>query len=59
MHLDHGKNMEVVKRAIKLGFDSVMIDGSTLPYKENVKLTKANTSEILEEYIIEGDNDEQ
>ena len=40
VHLDHGKNMEVVKRAIKLGFDSVMIDGSTLPYKENVKLTK-------------------
>ena len=40
MHLDHGKNLDVVKRAIKLGFDSVMIDGSTLPFKENVKLTK-------------------
>lgn len=40
MHLDHGKNFDVVKRAIKLGFDSVMIDGSTLPFKENVKLTK-------------------
>jgi len=40
VHLDHGKNMEVVKRAIRLGFDSVMIDGSILSYKENVKLTK-------------------
>ena len=40
IHLDHGKDFEIVKRAIKLGFDSVMIDGSTLPYKENVKLTK-------------------
>ena len=40
IHLDHGKSMEIVKRAIRLGFDSVMIDGSTLPYKENVKLTK-------------------
>ena len=40
IHLDHGKNMDIVKRAIKLGFDSVMIDGSTLPYKDNVKLTK-------------------
>ena len=40
-HLDHGKNLEVVKRAIKIGCDSVMIDGSTLPFKENVKLTKA------------------
>ena len=39
IHLDHGKTMQVVKRAIKLGFDSVMIDGSTLPFKENVKLT--------------------
>ena len=40
IHLDHGKTMEIVKRAIKLGFDSVMIDGSVLPYKENIKLTK-------------------
>jgi len=40
IHLDHGKNMDIIKRAIRLGFDSVMIDGSTLPYKENVKLTK-------------------
>lgn len=40
-HLDHGKNMESVKRAIKIGCDSVMIDGSTLSFKENVKLTKA------------------
>lgn len=39
-HLDHGANMDIVKRVIKLGFDSVMIDGSTLPFKENVKLTK-------------------
>ena len=39
-HLDHGKNLDVVKRAIKIGCDSVMIDGSTLPFKENVKLTK-------------------
>lgn len=39
-HLDHGANMDIVKRAIKIGFDSVMIDGSTLTFKENVKLTK-------------------
>lgn len=40
IHLDHGKNFELVKRAIRLGFDSVMIDGSTLSYTENVRLTK-------------------
>ena len=40
IHLDHGKDMDIVKRVIAIGFDSVMIDGSTLPFKENVKLTK-------------------
>ncbi len=40
-HLDHGKNLDVVRRAIKIGCDSVMIDGSALPFKENVKLTKS------------------
>ena len=40
IHLDHGASMKVVKRAISLGFDSVMIDGSTLPFKQNVKLTQ-------------------
>lgn len=41
IHLDHGKTLNVVKRAIRLGFDSVMIDGSTLPFDKNVKLTKS------------------
>lgn len=39
-HLDHGKSFEVVKRAIKLGFDSIMIDGSMLNFENNVALTK-------------------
>lgn len=40
LHLDHGKSYEVCKKAVDLGFDSVMIDGSSLPFEENVKLTK-------------------
>lgn len=40
LHLDHGKTFEVCKKAIDLGFDSVMIDGSSLPFEENIKLTK-------------------
>ena len=40
LHLDHGKSYEVCKKAIGLGFSSVMIDGSSLPYNKNVKLTK-------------------
>lgn len=41
MHLDHGKKFEHVKRAVFAGFNSVMIDGSLLDYKENVELTKS------------------
>lgn len=40
LHLDHGKSFEVCKKAVDLGFDSVMIDGSSLPYEENIALTK-------------------
>lgn len=39
-HLDHGKTLNSVKRAIKIGCDGVMIDGSMLSYKDNLKLTK-------------------
>ena len=39
-HLDHGKDFEICKKAISLGFDSVMIDGSALCFEENVALTK-------------------
>ena len=40
LHLDHGKSFEVCKKAIDLGFDSVMIDGSSLEFDENIALTK-------------------
>lgn len=40
LHLDHGKSYEVCKKAIDVGFTSVMIDGSSLPFKENIKLTQ-------------------
>lgn len=40
LHLDHGKSFDVCKTAVDLGFDSVMIDGSSLPFEENVLLTK-------------------
>lgn len=40
LHLDHGPSFEVAKDCIDNGFSSVMIDGSHLPYDENVALTK-------------------
>lgn len=40
LHLDHGDSLELVKSCVESGFSSVMIDGSHLPYEENIKLTK-------------------
>lgn len=40
LHLDHGGDFEICKQCIDSGFSSVMIDGSHLPYDENVALTK-------------------
>lgn len=40
LHLDHGKSYEICKKCVDLGFDSVMIDGSSLSFQENMKLTK-------------------
>ena len=39
-HLDHGKDLKIIKKAIEGGYTSVMIDASTLPFRENVKKTK-------------------
>ncbi len=44
LHQDHCKDFELIKKLIAHGYSSVMIDASHLPYKENVKLTKAVVS---------------
>ena len=40
LHLDHGKDINVLKQAIKSGYTSIMFDGSSFPYDKNVALTK-------------------
>ena len=40
VHLDHGDTFELCKSCIDGGFTSVMIDGSHLPFKDNITLTK-------------------
>lgn len=40
IHLDHGKSLEVVERAIEIGFPSVMYDGSRHPFVDNVRVTR-------------------
>ena len=45
LHLDHGTNVEVIKKAIHKGYNSVMIDASKYPFEENIAISK----EIVEE----------
>ncbi len=40
LHLDHGDSFELCKECIDSGFTSVMIDGSHLPFEENIELTR-------------------
>lgn len=50
LHLDHAEDVQLVREAIRLGFSSVMYDGATLPYAENV----ATTARIVAEAQASG-----
>lgn len=39
IHLDHGGSIDLAQRCLDAGFDSVMIDGSELPFEKNIKIT--------------------
>jgi len=41
LHLDHGNSVELAKSCVEAGYTSLMIDGSLLPFEENIALTKA------------------
>lgn len=41
LHLDHGNSFELAKECIKQGYTSVMIDGSLMPFEENVALSRS------------------
>ncbi|MDM5201107.1 class II fructose-bisphosphate aldolase [Fictibacillus enclensis] len=51
LHLDHAMDFSLVKEAVEHGFTSVMIDGSSLPFEENIKLTK-EVSHYAHQYKI-------
>lgn len=40
LNLDHGKDLELVKRCLRAGYTSIHIDGSMLPLRENIAVTK-------------------
>lgn len=41
VHLDHSRSLDELRRCLHAGYDSVMIDGSHLPFQENVAITRA------------------
>ena len=49
LHLDHAEDVDLVKKALDLGFDSVMYDGSKLPFEANVKTSK-EVAEMCRKY---------
>lgn len=49
VHLDHGLTMETVKKALELGFTSVMFDGSRKPFEENISCTR-EVAELAKQY---------
>ncbi|MEG1499060.1 MAG: class II fructose-bisphosphate aldolase [Bacteroidales bacterium] len=51
LHLDHGDSFELCQNCIEFGFSSVMIDGSHLPYQENIELT-AKVVEYAHKYDV-------
>lgn len=40
VHLDHGEDLEYLRKALRIGFTGIMYDGSALPYEENLRNTK-------------------
>ena len=53
LHLDHGKNFDACKAAIDAGFTSVMIDGSHLPFEENIENISVFIRGPFEEFLTE------
>jgi len=51
LHLDHGDSFDLARSCIETGFSSVMIDGSHLPYEENIRLT-AQVVEFSRRYDV-------
>jgi fructose-bisphosphate aldolase class II len=41
VHLDHAEDTELIRRALDLGYDSIMYDGSKLEYSQNIAISKA------------------
>ena len=54
LHLDHGESFELAENALKAGYSSVMIDGSKLPFEDNIAVTK-RVVEIAKDIPVEAE----
>ena len=52
VHLDHGVNLDYIEKSLKMGFTSVMFDGSALPYEENVEMTKRQLKWLVNTMLV-------
>ena len=51
LHLDHGSSIDACKHAIELGFSSVMIDASKMPFDENIEISKT-VADMAHQYNV-------
>jgi len=56
IHLDHGKNLEIIEACLKIGYTSVHCDASALPFEENIHMTK-EAAEMAHEHgaLVQGE----
>lgn len=58
LNLDHGKDLDYIKKAVKIGYEAVHFDGSHLSLKENLRLTKEIVSDAhKKKVLVEGEID--
>ena len=55
LHLDHGKNLETIKKCVKAGYTSVMFDGSKLSLKKNIEMTQKAVKIAGRKINVEGE----
>jgi len=56
IHLDHGKNLEIIEACLKIGYTSVHCDASALPFEDNIGMTK-EAAEMAHEHgaLVQGE----
>ncbi len=51
VHLDHGRDRNIIEKAVEIGFSSVMFDGSALPYEENAEIVRSIADSVKQKGV--------